>query len=85
MNPNEDPNLWDHTDEKKYGIGKVRTTQKFFDTFGIHTKTQTVEGHLCRFVGRPMQNKFIPALRTNGMGIDYDKIDYKFVDNFKKK
>jgi len=80
MNPKEDPNKWNHADEIKYGTGKVRTLQKFFDTFGIHTKEQTVEGHLCRFVGRPMQEKFLPALRSNGMGLDYDQIDYKFLD-----
>jgi len=27
---------WNSVDAKKYGIGGVRTTQKFYDTFGIH-------------------------------------------------
>ena len=71
---------YQHDNEEKYGLGKARKTQRFFDVFGIHTDTQTVEGHLCRFVGRPMMKVFLPALRSNRMGIDYDKIDYRFKD-----
>ena len=71
---------WIKTDELKYGIGKVRELSTFFDTFGIDVKKQTVEKHLCKFVGQPMQKKFIPALRPNQMGLDYDKINYRFVD-----
>mmetsp|Transcript_29719 Transcript_29719/g.63045 ORF Transcript_29719/g.63045 Transcript_29719/m.63045 type:complete len:675 (+) Transcript_29719:144-2168(+) len=71
---------WIRTDELKYGIGKVRDLQRFFDTFGINVEKQKVEKHLCRFVGRPMQKEFIPFLRTNEMGLDYDKITYRFVD-----
>jgi hypothetical protein len=67
-------------EEKKYGLGNVRTTEKFFKTFGIHTETQTVEDNLCQFVGRPMMNQFKPYLRDNGMGIDYSKITYEYVD-----
>jgi hypothetical protein len=67
-------------EEKRYGLGKVRTTEKFYKTFGIHTDTQTVEKHLCRFVGKPMMREFLPHLRPDGMGIDYSKIDYEFVD-----
>ncbi|GKY91226.1 hypothetical protein MPSEU_000095200 [Mayamaea pseudoterrestris] len=75
---------WQHEDIEKYGLGKVRDPAKFFSTFGIHTESQTVEAHLCRFVGKPMMEVFLPALRTNRMGIDYDKIDYVFVDPEKK-
>lgn len=71
---------WIREDEMMYGLGKVRDVQRFFDTFGIHVETQTVEHHLCRFVGRPMQAEFMPFLRSNGMGLDYDKITYRFVD-----
>jgi len=71
---------YDHTDEYKYGLGKVRTTSKFFKTFGIHTDIQTVEKHLCSFVGKPMMREFQPYLRSNTMGIDYNQIQYKFVD-----
>lgn len=72
-------------DEKKYGLGNVRTTEKFFKTFGIHTDTQTVEDNLCRFVGRPMMKEFKPYLRDNGMGIDYSKITFEYVDKTPKK
>ena len=71
---------WIRTDETRYGLGQVRDTSLFFETFGIHVDSQTVEHHLCTFVGKPMQKKFIPYLRPNGMGIDYDKLDFKFVD-----
>ena len=53
---------WIRTDELKYGIGKVRDVQTFFDVFGIHVKEQRVEGKLCSFVGRPMQAEFISSL-----------------------
>lgn len=75
---------WQHDDIEKYGLGKVRDQAKFFKTFGIHTELQTVEAHLCRFVGKPMMSIFLPALRSNRMGLDYDKIDYVFVDPDKK-
>lgn len=75
----EDQKYFD-AEEQKYGLGKVRTTEKFFKTFGIHTETQTVEDNLCKFVGKPMMNEFKPHLRANGMGIDYSKITFEFVD-----
>ncbi len=74
---------WIRKDELKYGIGKVRDLQTFFDVFGIHVKEQRVEANLCRFVGRPMQEEFIPSLRTNEMGLDYEQISFRFVDESK--
>jgi len=71
---------YDHTDEEKYGLGKIRNPNKFFETFGIHRETQTVEQNLCRFVGKPMMRLMKPHLRKDGMGINYDEIDYQFVD-----
>jgi hypothetical protein len=71
---------WEQKDIQKYGLGKVRKTEKFFEVFGIHVKNQTVEHHLCSFVGKPMMRVFLPALREDHMGLDYDKIDYQFVD-----
>lgn len=71
---------WHQADLHKYGLGNVRQKEKFFDLYGIDTKNQTVQHHLCSFVGKPMMRVFKPALRENGMGLDYDKIDYKFVD-----
>ena len=78
MLPSDEP-FFD-AEEKKYGLGKVRTTEKFYKTFGIHTDTQKVENHLCRFVGKPMMQEFMPHLRQNRMGIDYSGITFEFVD-----
>jgi len=71
---------WPHEEQEKYGRGTVRTTEKFYKTFGIHVKEQRIEHHLCRFVGRPMMKEFLPALREDRMGLDYDKITYEFKD-----
>lgn len=71
---------WLQDDKTAYGLGTIRNTSKFFKTFGIHTAKHTVEGHLCRFVGKPMMKEFLPALRKNRMGLDWDKISYVFVD-----
>ena len=76
---------WLPHEQEKYGLGRVRQVQTFLDVFGIHTDTHTVEKHLCRFVGKPMMKEFLPALRPNGMGLDYDKIHYRFVDPDKKQ
>ena len=82
MNPEIDASEWDHTEEDIYGLGGVRTPEKFYATFGIHVLDKTVERHLCSFVdtqGR-MHNEFSKFLRWDGMGIDYSKIDYEFKD-----
>jgi len=71
---------WSQEDVHKYGLGDVRTVDKFFKVFGIHVEEQRVEQHLCRFVGKPMMNLFLPALRPNRMGLDYSKINYEFKD-----
>jgi hypothetical protein len=55
-------------------------TRKFFQTFGILTANATLEGHLCRFVGKPMMKVYLPALRKSRMGLDWSKIDYTYVD-----
>lgn len=71
---------WIHIDERKYGIGKVRNTQKFFDTFGIDVEKRKTEDHLCQFVGKNMQLIWKPHLRANTMGINYDEISFRFQD-----
>lgn len=73
---------WVQDEKDLYTLGRVRSVEKYFATFGIHVKEQTVEGHLCRFVGKPMMKIFLPALRSNRMGLDYDKIHYEFVDQW---
>lgn len=74
-----------HGQEEEYGLGQVRPKEKFFKLYGIHTDTQTVEDHLCRFVGKPMQSYFKPHLRSKGMGINLDEIDFEYVDKTKAK
>jgi len=67
---------WSHVEELKYGLGKVRTPELFFDTFGIHRDSQVVEKNLCMFVAsKSMHNFFVKRLREDGMGIDYEKLD----------
>jgi len=81
MNPELDSNMWDHTDADKFGLGGVRTPEKFFDIFGIDVVNKSTQGHLCSFVDTgDMHKMFTPFLRADGMGIDYSKIDYKFTD-----
>ncbi len=71
---------WNHIEQKKYGLGKARTVEKFLRTFGINIVTQKIEHHLCRFVGKPMNEIFLAHRRGNGMGVDYDKISFEFKD-----
>jgi len=82
MNPEVPSEDWDHVDEDIYGVGGVRTPEKFYETFGIDVVNKTVEGHLCRFVNSNglMHKKFTPLLRKDGMGIDYSRVLYKFKD-----
>ena len=77
---NDKTEPYNRLEEDKYGIGRVRSLQTFFSTFGIDVKSQTVENHLCWFVGEGMQRKFLPALRKDGMGVDYDQVNYTFID-----
>mmetsp|Transcript_1683 Transcript_1683/g.2416 ORF Transcript_1683/g.2416 Transcript_1683/m.2416 type:complete len:896 (-) Transcript_1683:65-2752(-) len=75
------PVWWTNIEERKYGIGKIRSVQKFMDTFGIHLLERRVEHHLCDFVGTKMNTEFSKHLREDGMGIDYQKITYKYKDS----
>jgi hypothetical protein len=82
MNPEIDPSQWDHADIDRYGLGGVRTPEKFYSIFGIDVVKKKTQGHLCQFVmdKARMHKKFTPNLRKDGMGIDYSKIDYQWVD-----
>lgn len=82
MNPEVDVAKWDHTDEDIYGLGGVRTTEKFYETFGIDVVKKKID-NLCPFVdgqqtGGLMHKMFTPHLRKDGMGIDYSKISFKY-------
>jgi len=64
--------------EDIYGLGAVRTPEKFYETFGIDVLKKKAQPHLCRFVADgKMHRQFIPKLRSDGMGIDYSTIKYK--------
>jgi len=83
MNPEVDPSTWDHTEEDIYGLGSVRTPEKFYSLFGIDVVKKTMEGHLCMLVDEgqgKMHKMFTPKLRKDGMGINYDEIIYRWKD-----
>ena len=82
MNPEVPVDQWNHMEEDIYGIGAVRTPEQFYSIFGIDVLRKTIEGHLCSFVhdGGKMHKAFTPLLRSDGMGIDYSTINYKFAD-----
>ena len=71
------------TEEKEYGLGKVRPKEQFYRLYGIHTETKTVEDNLCSFVGKPMMAMFKPHLRENRMGIDFSDVLFEYKDKRK--
>ncbi len=78
MNPEKDPSEWDHSEEAFYGLGQVRSPEKFYETFGIDVVEKKTAKNLCNFVeGGKMHRQFQPKLRSDGMGIDYNQIQYK--------
>jgi Glycosyltransferase (GlcNAc) len=85
MNPEVDPSLWDHTEQDVYGLGGVRTPERFYKTYGIDVVRKTSEGHLCHFVDMdgkqgPLHSLFTKHLRKDGMGIDYSQFKYAWKD-----
>jgi len=78
MQPRNKTIPYNNIDEQKYGLGKERSAELFLDVFGIHMNNMTVEHNLCSFVVKKMQQIFVPKLRKNGMGLDYDKIKYRY-------
>lgn len=81
MSPEVDAGDWDHTEEAKYGLGGARTPELFFETFGIDVTEKTAVGDLCPFVDTGIMHlAFSPHLRSDGMGIDYSKIEYRYLD-----
>lgn len=72
--------------EKKYGLGGVRTPELFYETFGIDVVRKRTEQHLCSFVETgKMHKQFTQFIRPDGMGIDYSKITFRFKDPYAKK
>jgi hypothetical protein len=81
MNPEVDPSQWDHAEEDRYGLGGVRTPEKFYELFGIDVINKTTQKNLCMFVEEgKMHNMFTRALRKDGMGIDYSGVDFRWRD-----
>ncbi len=63
----------------EYGLGSVRDVAKFFTLFGIHAAERITEHRLCEFVTTGnMHDEFVPHLREDGMGIDYNRISFRF-------
>lgn len=91
MDTQVQPSEWDHTEESVYGVGKVRSPDKFYRTFGVDVPNKKVHGKLCKFVdnddgkdpSKLMHNMFSPYLRADGMGIDYSKITFELQDTAK--
>lgn len=75
LNPNIDPSTWDHTEEERYGLGKVRSVELFFKLFLIDTTAQR-SVQLCPFVDKgAMHHNFLKYLRPDGLGIDYSYLE----------
>ena len=77
MNPEVPTSEWDQKELDKYGVGKVRTLEKFYKTFGIDTFKKHAANNLCSFVDQRMHFLFNPFLRSDGMGVDYSKITFE--------
>lgn len=62
-----------------FGLGQGRPVSKFFTAFGIHPAEHITEHKLCNFVsnGR-MHELFQTYMRDDGMGINYDRIHFRF-------
>jgi len=62
-----------------FGIGSKRSLNQFYAAFGIHPQERITERKLCNYVstGR-MHQQFYEHLRTDGMGLDYDQINFRF-------
>ena len=80
-----DAHPYQPSEAELYGNGHIRNVQTFFSTFGIHPEAKHVEPNLCNFVGEPMMRVFGPALRPNGMGLDYSQIHFRFQDHSSKR
>merc|ERR1712038_1725011 len=78
MNPEVDKSFWNHEEEDIYGLGNVRSPEKFYSTFGIDVVNKKTHKKLCNFVETGnMHRMFMPYLRSDGMGIDYSRVKYE--------
>jgi hypothetical protein len=75
MAPDVDPTTWDHTEEKRYGLGDVRPLSLFYKIFLIDPVARRAV-QLCPFVrSGKMHRSFQPYIRPDGLGIDYTGLD----------
>jgi len=80
MNPEIDTKKWLHSEEDRYGIGNVRTPEKFYTVIGVNVQAKTTIPNLCGFVSSGIMHKsFMKHLRHDGMGIDYEDITQSFL------
>eukprot|EP00587_Corethron_hystrix_P001993 CAMPEP_0113308756 /NCGR_PEP_ID=MMETSP0010_2-20120614/7079_1 /TAXON_ID=216773 ORGANISM="Corethron hystrix, Strain 308" /NCGR_SAMPLE_ID=MMETSP0010_2 /ASSEMBLY_ACC=CAM_ASM_000155 /LENGTH=640 /DNA_ID=CAMNT_0000163885 /DNA_START=148 /DNA_END=2070 /DNA_ORIENTATION=- /assembly_acc=CAM_ASM_000155 len=86
MKPELKETEYDTQDMDIYGLGTHRTKEQFYQIIGIDVVHKVTEQHLCRFVdsGR-MHNMFTPKMRKDGMGIDYEGVDFHFIDPQKRQ
>ncbi len=77
MAPDIPADQWDHSEEKRYGIGTVRTPELFYKLFLIDT-THRKATQLCPFVkSGKMHNHFQPYVQTKEKkGVDYSKLEH---------
>jgi hypothetical protein len=74
MAPDLDPSTYDHTEEAKYGLGKVRPLSEFYRLFLIDAKERKAT-QLCPFVrSGKMHREFQKHLRPDGRGVDYSAL-----------
>mmetsp|Transcript_11101 Transcript_11101/g.23271 ORF Transcript_11101/g.23271 Transcript_11101/m.23271 type:complete len:770 (-) Transcript_11101:94-2403(-) len=79
MKSEDDVPSWDETDKELFGAGPVRQLKKFFSCFGVHVRQLITEQKLCDFVvSGNLHDEFVGNMRSNGMGIDYDEINFRF-------
>ena len=82
LSPEQNVHAWNHVGKELYGLGGARQVSKFFSVYGIDPMEKIHEHHLCDFVDDgTMHEKFVKHLRSNGMGIDYESIQYQFKDS----
>mmetsp|Transcript_96358 Transcript_96358/g.144237 ORF Transcript_96358/g.144237 Transcript_96358/m.144237 type:complete len:582 (-) Transcript_96358:29-1774(-) len=82
IGPSDASKGYNSIEEGKYGVGQVRSTDKFYRTFGIDVISHQLQDDLCDFVQgtggiQPMHLKFSPFLRYDSLGIDYSRIAYE--------
>jgi hypothetical protein len=86
MSPGLDQTTYDHSEEKKYGIGKVRELSLFYKLFLIDPNGRKAT-QLCPFVQTGiMHREFQKYLQPDHIGIDYNFLeDFDTAAELKRK